>query len=44
MKYGLDRLVMLEIWLIKTEINLTQDEIKSLEEVGLLNRRQLICP
>jgi hypothetical protein len=31
-KYALDNLAILEIWPIKVETNITQDEIKFLEE------------
>jgi hypothetical protein len=42
-KYALDILVVLEIWHVKSETNLTQDEIKFLEKTGfILNRQQLI--
>jgi len=39
-KYALDRAVVPEIWLIQVETDLTQDEIKSLEEVGFVLNRQ----
>jgi hypothetical protein len=40
-KYALDKLVISEIWRIKVETNITQDEIKFLEEVGfVLNIKQ----
>jgi hypothetical protein len=35
-KYALDRSAILEIWHVKFETNLTQDEIKFLEEVGFV--------
>jgi hypothetical protein len=38
-KYALDRPIVLEIWPIKVETNLTQDEIKFLQEMRfVLNR------
>jgi hypothetical protein len=41
--YALDRPIVLVIWPIQVETNLTQDEIKSLEEAKfVLNRRQPI--
>jgi hypothetical protein len=41
-KYALDRPVVLKIWPIKVETNITQHEIKSLEEARfVLNRWQL---
>jgi hypothetical protein len=44
-KYALDKPAILEIWPNKVETNLTQDEIKSFEEVGfVLNIQQLIFP
>ncbi len=44
-KYALDRPVILEIWPVKAETNLTINEIKSLEEVAfVLKRWQLIFP
>jgi hypothetical protein len=44
-KYALDRLAILEIWPIKVETNITQDEIKFFEEVGfVLNIQQSIFP
>jgi hypothetical protein len=44
-KYALDRWVILEIWPIQVETNLTQDEIKSLEEVGfVMNKWQPMFP
>jgi hypothetical protein len=40
-KYALDRLVVPKIWVVQVETNLTQDEIKFLEEVGfVLNKQQ----
>jgi hypothetical protein len=35
-KYALDRPVVQKIWLVQAEPNLTQDEIKSLEEAGFV--------
>jgi hypothetical protein len=35
-KYALDRPFVLEIWPIQVETNLTQDEIKSLEEASFV--------
>jgi hypothetical protein len=35
-KYALDILAILEIWPIKLETNMTQDEIKFLEEAGFV--------
>jgi hypothetical protein len=44
-KYALDIPAILEIWHVKVETNITQDEIKFLEEVGfVLNRQQPIFP
>jgi len=38
-KYALDSLVVLEIWLIQVETNLTQVEIKSFEEARFVINR-----
>ncbi len=39
-KYALDKSIVLEIWLVQIKPNFTQDEIKSLEEMGfVLNKR-----
>jgi hypothetical protein len=35
-KYALDRPIVLEIWFIKVETNLTINEIKSFEEEGFV--------
>jgi hypothetical protein len=39
-KYVLDILVVLKIWHVQVKTNITQDEIKSLEEMGFVLNRQ----
>jgi hypothetical protein len=44
-KYAIDRLAFPSIWLVQERTNLSQDEVKSLEEVGfVLNKQQYILP
>jgi hypothetical protein len=44
-KYALNRPIVSKIWSVQVKTNLTQDEIKSFEEVGfVLNKRQSIFP
>jgi len=44
-KYALDILVVLKIWHVQVKTNITQDEIKSLEEKRfVLNKQQLMFP
>jgi hypothetical protein len=35
-KYAIDRLMVLSIWHVQKKINLSQDELKSLEEKGFV--------